>query len=218
MNMSISWPWRRALAVCCAAFLLCPAAPSFAADSSSVAQARQALEVSITRILNCIKNPDYVNPATRGPLRQQIEDEVLHIFDFREFSLRTVGQHWHVFTPEQQQRFSDAFADLLISTYLNKIDGYNGERVAYTGQASSSSDRTDVRTVITMKDAKKVPVAYRMLPKDGSWRVYDVLVEGVSLVKNYRAQFQDILNKTEADKLIERIQAKADEMRRQHAK
>lgn len=181
--------------------------------------ARQALETATNRILTCIKNPDYVNPATRSPLRQQIEDEVLHIFDFREFSSRTVGLRWRSFTPQQQKRFSDAFADLLISTYVNKIDGYNGEQVVYTGEISSAAgDRTEVRTVITMRDGKKVPVAYRMLPKDSGWRVYDVLIENISLVKNYRTQFQDILNSASPDQLIERVRVKAQEVRQQDAK
>ena len=176
--------------------------------------AQLALETSITRILNSIKNPDYVNPATRRPLRQQLEDEVLHIFDFKEFSSRTVGPRWSTFTPAQQQQFSDAFAELLLNTYLSKIDGYNGEQVVYTGEVSSpKGDRTEVRTVITMKDSKKVPVAYRMLPKDGTWFVYDVLIENISLVKNYRTQFQDILNSGSPDQLIARVKAKAQEVR-----
>ena len=129
-----------------------------------------------------------------------------------------MGARWRSFTPQQQKQFSDAFADLLISTYVNKIDGYNGEQVVYVGELSSASgDRTEVRTVITMKDGKKVPVAYRMLPKDGGWRVYDVLIENISLVKNYRTQFQDILNSASPDQLIERVRAKAREVRQQHA-
>ena len=183
-----------------------------AARASSPAQL--ALETSISRILSSIKNPDYVNPATRGPLRQQIEDEVLHIFDFKEFSSRTVGPRWGTFSPAQQQQFSDAFAELLLNTYLSKIDGYNGEQVVYTGEVSSpKGDRTEVRTIITMKDSKKVPVAYRMLPKNGSWLVYDVLIENISLVKNYRTQFQDILNTGSPDQLIARVKAKAQEVR-----
>ena len=71
---------------------------------------------------------------------------------------------------------------------------------------------------ITMKDGKKVPVAYRMLPKDGIWRVYDVLIENISLVKNYRTQFQDILNSASPDQLIERVRAKAQEVRQQNGK
>lgn len=208
------------LAMCCALALGLTvfSAPAQAAPPSS-SPARQALETATNRILACIKNPDYVNPATRGPLRQQIEDEVLHIFDFSEFSSRTVGPRWRSFTPQQKKQFSDAFADLLITTYVNKIDGYNGEQVVYAGEVSSNAgDRTEVRTVITMKDGKKVPVAYRMLPKDGIWRVYDVLIENISLVKNYRTQFQDILNSASPDQLIERVRAKAQEVRQQNGK
>lgn len=206
---------RITLALCglLLAFVLLPAA----AQANS--PARQALETATNRILNFIKNPDYVNPATRGPIRQQIEDEVLHIFDFGEFSSRTVGPRWHTFTPEQKKTFSDAFADLLISTYVNKIDGYNGEQVIYTGEvASPKGDRVEVRSVITMKDGKKVPVAYRMLPKNGKWMVYDVLIENISLVKNYRTQFQDILNTDSPENLIARIKDKAVEVRQEHAK
>ena len=201
---------RITLALCglLLAFVLLPSA----AQANS--PARQALETATNRILDFIKNPDYVNPATRRPIRQQIEDEVLHIFDFREFSSRTVGPRWATFSPTQQQQFSDAFAELLLNTYLSKIDGYNGEQVVYTGEVSSpKGDRTEVRTIITMKDSKKVPVAYRMLPKDGTWFVYDVLIENISLVKNYRTQFQDILNSGSPDQLIAKVKAKAQEVR-----
>ncbi len=189
------------------------------APAISSSPARQALETSIDRVLSAIKNPDYVNPTTRGPLRQQIEDEVLHIFDFREFSSRTIGPRWKTFTQTQQQEFSDAFADLLMNTYLSKIDGYNGEQVAYIGEVTDpKGERTEVRTLLTMKDGKKVPVAYRMLPKNGGWMVYDVLVENISLVKNYRIQFQDILNTGAPDQLISRVKAKAQEVRQGHEK
>ena len=132
-------PRRITLALC--AFLL--ALVLLPAGAQANSPARQALETSTNRILNFIKNPDYVNPASRGPIRQQIEDEVLHIFDFNEFSSRTVGPRWRSFTPEQKKAFSDAFADLLINTYLNKIDGYNGEQVLYTGEVSSATSSPD---------------------------------------------------------------------------
>lgn len=186
-------------------------------EAAQPSPARQALEISINRILDCIKNPDYLNPATRGPLRQQLEDEVLHIFDFSEFSARTVGARWRSFTPAQQKAFSDAFADLLMNTYISKIDGYNGEQVSYTGEVSDDK-RCEVRTIITMKDGKKVPVAYRMLPKGDSWRIYDVLIEGISLVKNYRTQFQDILTTASPEQLSARISEKAREIRMQEGK
>ncbi|MDY0260582.1 MAG: ABC transporter substrate-binding protein [Desulfovibrio sp.] len=207
---------RRITLALCGLLLAFVLLPSVAQANSP---ARQALETATNRILDFIKNPDYVNPATRRPIRQQIEDEVLHIFDFGEFSSRTVGPRWRTFTPEQKKAFSDAFADLLISTYVNKIDGYNGEQVLYTGEVvSEKGDRVEVRSVITMKDGKKVPVAYRMLPKNGKWMVYDVLIENISLVKNYRTQFQDILNTDSPENLIARIKAKAVEVQQEHAK
>lgn len=180
---------------------------------------RQTLETAITRVLDNIRNPDWVNPATRGPLRRQIEDEVYHVFDFAEFSSRTVGPRWRSFSPEQKKRFSDAFAELLLNTYLNKVTGYNGEQVAYVGEvAAPDGKRVEVQTVITMKDGKKTPVNYRMLPKDGSWRVYDVIIENISLVKNYRTQFQGILNTATPDQLTAKVLEKANEVREQQSK
>lgn len=180
--------------------------------------ARQALENSVNRILDCIKNPDYANPTTRGPLRQRIEDEVLHIFDFGEFSSRTVGARWRTFSPAQQKAFSDAFADLLLNTYVNKIDGYNGEQIAYLGERSDASGKVEIRTEVTMKGGKKVPVAYRMLHKGSNWRVYDVLIENLSLVMNYRTQFQDILKNGSPEELAARIRAKTEEVRSKNGK
>ena len=201
--------------LCIFALVLGLAAPCLA---QSPAQARQTLETAVNRILDAIRNPDYVNPNTRAPLRRQIEDEVYHIFDFGEFSSRTVGPRWRSFSAEQKKAFSDAFADLLLNTYLNKITGYNGETVAYTGETvSPDGDKVEVRTVITMKDGKKTPVNYRMLYKDGSWRVYDVIIENISLVKNYRTQFQDILNSASPEELTARVSAKAREVAAQKA-
>ena len=114
-------------------------------------------------------------------------------------------------------KMASGIADnLLLTTYLNKVDGYNGEQVAYTGEiANAAKTRVEVRTEITMKDGTRVPVAYRMMAKDNSWRVYDIIVENLSLVKNYRTQFQDILTSGTPDELIARVKAKAEEVRKQ---
>ena len=186
-------------------------------QAQAPAQAKQALEIAVNRILADIKNPDYVNPATRGPLRTRIEDEVYHIFDFGEFSSRTVGPRWRSFSAEDKKRFSDAFANLLFNNYLNKITGYNGEEVVYTGEKASKDGKVEVNTLLSLKDGKKIPVNYRMLFKDGSWRVYDVIIENISLVRNYRTQFQDILNTATPGQLIQRVDQKAREVAAQGA-
>lgn len=175
--------------------------------------ARKALDTAVNRVLSTIRDPGYANPATRPALRRQIEEEVRHIFDFGEFSSRTVGPRWRTFSDAQKKDFSNAFADLLLNTYLNRITGYNGETVSYTGETvSPDGDKVEVRTMLTMKDGKKIPVSYRMLKKDDNWRVYDVIIENISLVKNYRTQFQDILNSATPEQLIERVRTKAAEI------
>ena len=197
-----------------ACFMLCATVALAQANQ----QARQALETAVDRILADIRNPDYVNPATRGPLRRQIEDEVYHIFDFSEFSSRTVGPRWRSFSPEIKKQFADAFANLLLNTYLNKVTGYNGEKVDLLGEVvSRDGKQVEVRTSISMKNGKKIPVFYRMLNKDGAWRVYDVIIENISLVKNYRTQFQSILNSASPEELIAKINARAKEVGAQGA-
>ncbi|MEI3479767.1 MAG: ABC transporter substrate-binding protein [Bilophila sp.] len=106
-----------------------------------------------------------------------------------------MGRNWPTFSEAQKQRFDTAFANLLLITYLDKVQGYNGEKIAYTGEVmSSKGDRAEIQTVVTLSDGKAVPVAYRMMLKNGRWVVYDVLIENVSLIKNYRSQFQDVLS------------------------
>lgn len=183
------------------------------ATASPSQEAQAALKTSISKILDDMKTPTFANPATRPQILPQMEKTVRQIFDFNEFSSRTVGPRWRQFSNEQKEKFSNAFANLLFTTYLNKITSYNGEQVLYTGDSTSpEGNRVEVKTVITMKDGRKIPVSYRMLPINGSWRVYDVIIENISLVKNYRTQFQDILNTASPEQLIERVEAKAKEV------
>lgn len=176
-------------------------------------EARAVLEKTIATILDDIRSPQFANSATRDAVIAKMENEVKHVFDFGEFSSRTVGPRWKTFSDAQKAAFSNAFADLLFTTYLNKITGYNGETVAYTGETvSQDGKRVEVKTVITMSDGKKTPVSYRMLPKDGSWRVYDVIIENISLVKNYRTQFASILQSASPEELVEKINARAREL------
>ncbi len=216
----VAFLFRRAVALracCCVLVLAAALTAASAVRAGTPGEARleagHVLEQSITRILSLIENPDYVNPRTREPLRLQIEDEVYHCFDFAEFSARTVGQAWQTFTQEQRNAFTDAFAELLFSTYLSQIDGYNGEQVRYTGsRANDAGTRVEVSTELSMQDGRVIPIAYRMMPSKGTWVVYDVFVEGVSLVRSYRTQFQDILSRSTPDELTARVRERAREV------
>lgn len=207
--------WSRAL-FCVAVF--CGMISLGGAGANAAQTPSQRLRETVDQVLLVLQEPDYRNPATRAPLRAKIERQVRTVFDFEEFSARTVGKNWPSFTDDQKKRFDDAFAELLLVTYLDKIQGYNGEQVAYTGEVlSSRGDRAEVQTVVTLSDGKKVPVAYRMMLKNGQWVVYDVLIENVSLIKNYRSQFQDVLTKGTPDQLIDRVVARTNELRAQEA-
>lgn len=178
------------------------------------AMARQTLEKSTDRILGILSNPNYVNPVTRAPLRRQIEDEVWHIFDFGEFSARTIGEKWRTLEPADREAFTNAFAELLFATYLSHVEGYDGEKVRYLGERrSKNGERVEIATEITMDGGRVVPISYRMLCKEeaagGAWVVYDVLIEGVSLVGSYRAQFREELAHAGIGELIEKVHKKA---------
>lgn len=200
-------PFRAGIGLALCAMLL-------ASSALAASPAHQRLESAITAVLNAVRDPAYADAARRPAQRARVEDIVRGIFDGKEFSLRTVGQRWKTFTPQQQDRFAAAFTDLLIATYVGKIDGYNGEQVQYLGEtASSDGGKVEISTSLRMKDGRVVPVSYRMLQKGGDWRVYDVLVENLSLVKNYRTQFQDILVTAAPDDLIARVAEKARQAR-----
>ena len=191
------------------------AAPSAQADPA--ADAKASLKGAIDQVLNLIKDPAFSNSATRESQIEAIDSKIREIFDFSEFSSRTVGRNWKTFTPEQQNQFIDAFAQLLRATYIDKVEGYNGEEVKYLGETvGTKGDKVEVDTSVSVKTQEApIKVSYRMLNKS-RWVVYDVVIEGVSLVQNYRTQFNELLQKGNAEDLIAKVNARAQELREQN--
>ncbi len=174
-------------------------------------EARVQLEATINDVLVQLKRPELKSAATQQDVLTKVEAIILRLFDFGELSMRTVGPNWKNFTDDQRTRFQSAFEDLLRETYLEKLNGYNGETVVFQGEtASTDGKRVEIQTSVDIR-GKAVPVSYRMLQKS-DWVVYDVIIEGVSMVQNYRSQFQDLLNKGDAEGLITLVAAKAKDM------
>lgn len=189
-------------------FVVASAGASMAATSAT-----DTIRQAVDNVMNIIKKPEMHDPAKKNELLKEVDALVKTIFDFGEFSARTVGPKWRSFTPDQKSRFEDAFADLLRATYIEKLEGYSGEKVNFTDEVSSSKgDKVEVQTTLQMKD-KVVPVAYRLLQKNNAWKVYDVRIENVSLIENYRGQFKDILLRGSADELIEKVVEKSREVK-----
>ena len=194
---------------------LCLSAPAAQADPA--ADARTALKGTIDQVLNLIKDPAFSNQATRESQIEKIDSTIRQIFDFSEFSSRTVGRNWNNFTDTQKNEFIDAFAQLLRATYIDKVEGYSGEEVKYLGETvGTKGDKVEVNTNISVKTQEApIKVSYRMLNK-GRWVVYDVIIEGVSLVQNYRTQFNELLQKGDAEALIAKVKTRAQELREQN--
>lgn len=192
------------------------------APASSAAEAKEILSLHIDRVIDLLKSPEFTAPATRNNQIEKINAEILDVFDFEEFSARTIGKKWLGFTPEQQKEFINAFSDLLSATYLEKMDKYDGQKVNYTGsRTSSDGKKVEIQTTVD-SSGKEIPVFYQMLNKqlhNNPWVVYDVKIEGMSLVENYRSQFSDIFKQGgNADQLIARVHELAANLRRQNEK
>lgn len=182
---------------------------AFAAEPKS--DASRELFATIDNVLDILKKPEFKDKATRDALLDQIETEVRKTFDFNEFCARTVGGHWKNFSEAQKKSFEDAFADLLYYTYVGSLEQYSGEKFIFVNEASNTKgDKVEIQTYFPHK-GQNYPVNYRMLKKPEGWKVYDLIIENVSLVQNYRNQFQDILNKQGPDQLITVVQQKAKE-------
>lgn len=200
-----------------ASFLII-ALSSSAAFAAAAEDAQTSLKHSLDAVFQTLNDPQFKDEAGRDKQLDHIEQIVKSVFDYNEFSARTVGKQWHQFSPNQQAHFTEAFADLLRATYIERVRDYSGNGVTYLGQrASTKGDKIEVQTHLDYK-GKTVPVDYRMLLKD-RWVIYDVIVEGVSLVKNYRTQFQELLNDNNSpDDLIARVKLRAEEVRKQAVK
>src|SRR6267142_1597474 len=139
-------------------------------------------------------------------LRAAIRKEAESIFDFTETAKRALGQHWKSLNPSQQQEFVSLFEDLLERAYVSKIEKYSGEKVTYLGD-TVDGDVATVKTKFITKQGTEIPIDYRLLRRGDRWLVYDVFVEGVSLVANYRTQFDRIMRTGSYDELVRRLKA-----------
>ena len=157
---------------------------------------------SVDEVLKIVQSqPD--GPARRTAVRQAAN----RLFDFEETAKRAMGPHWQQRTPTEREEFVRLFSDLLEAAYVGKIDLYQGEKITYVGE-TVDGDQATVKTRIVTKQGNEVPVDYRLLREMDGWRVYDVIIEGVSLVANYRTQFNKIIQTSSYDDLVKRMRAK----------
>lgn len=169
------------------------------------------LRAQVERVIRVLEDPELRREGRLTERRAAIRRIANEIFDFNETTRRSLGQHWQARTPQERQEIVGLYTDLLERAYIGKIELYSGERIQFVGDAIEG-DQATVRTRLVTKAGTEVPVDYRMHRVSGDrWLAYDVAVEGVSMVANYRAQFNKIIQTSGYKSLVSKLAAKQEE-------
>lgn len=139
--------------------------------------------------------------------REAIRTAAAPVFDWREMASRALGLHWQQRTEAERAEFVRVFGELIHRSYIAQLERYSGEAIKYVGERVEG-DLAMVNTRFVTKQTKEIPVDYRLINRDGRWRVYDVVVEGVSLVNNYRSQFDKVIRTASYPELLKRLRDK----------
>jgi phospholipid transport system substrate-binding protein len=162
------------------------------------------------KIIAIVSDPSLKDPAQAVERRERIRRTVDELCDWEEMSRRSLGRYWAQRSEQEKKEFVQLFGQLLERTYIDKVEGYSGEKVIYTGERVDG-DYAEVDVKIVTKKNTEIPVVYRLRSREQKWWAYDMVIEGVSLVNNYRTQFSDILAKSSFEGLMKRLKEKAAE-------
>ena len=195
-------PCRRSLVLVAALLLVLAASRTWAGPPTDELKAR------IDRVIRVLEEPELKKESKER--RVAVRKIANEIFDFGETAKRSLARHWPPRTPTEREEFVALFADLLERSYISKIELYGGEKIAYVGEAIDG-DQATVRTKLVTKGGTEIPADYRMLKQGDNWLVFDVSIEGVSLIANYRAQFNKIITTSSYQELVKRMKTKQSE-------
>jgi phospholipid transport system substrate-binding protein len=171
-------------------------------------QPADQLFASIDRVLKVLDDPELKQPAKAEERRQAIRRFASEVFDFEEVARRSLARHWGARTLSEREEFVQLLRELLERSFIGKLDHYNGEKVAVLSEAIDGDEAMVKTQVVTREGADAIPVDYRMVRRGDRWRTCDVVIGGVSLVQNYRAQFDKIIQRTSYAQLVKQVREK----------
>ena len=183
---------------------VCGAGPAWAGLPS------ERVKETTDKIIAIVSDPALKDSAKEKERREQIRKAVDEMCDWQEMSRRSLGRHWAQRSEEEKKEFIRLFGQLLERTYIDRVESYSGEKVSYTGERIDG-DYAEVDVKILTKKNTEIPVVYKLRSKDQKWLAYDMVIEGVSLVHNYRTQFSDILAKSSFEGLMKKLREKSAE-------
>lgn len=144
--------------------------------------------------------------------RRALKQAISVIFDYSEMAKRSLGRHWNDRTPAERKQFVDLFATLLENSYADKIESYHNEKIVYLKEMLDG-DYSEVKSKIVTPSNDEFTLDYRLISENGKWMVYDVVIEGVSLVSNYRSQFDRIISEHGYKELLKKLQTRSNEIK-----
>jgi phospholipid transport system substrate-binding protein len=144
--------------------------------------------------------------------RQALKKTIATIFDYNEMAKRSLGKHWNPLTSDERTHFAELFATLLENSYAGKIESYNNEKIVYVKELLDG-DHAEIKSKVVTAKRDEFTLDYRMAKQNGKWMAYDVVIEGVSLVSNYRSQFSKIIKSNGYAGLVKKLETKNDELK-----
>ena len=193
--------WRALAPVAAAILLLAAPGKSFAG------LATDQVKGTVDQVLKILTDPAFKGEQKAQERRAKLRQVVLQRFGFNEMAKRSLGRYWTERSPQERKEFVQLFTDLLERAYIDRVEGYTGEKIIYQEESVDGSF-SEVRSKIVTKKNQEVPIVYRLEKKDSNWEVYDIIIEGVSLVNNYRTQFSKIIRTSSYEELVKKMQAK----------
>ena len=195
-----------AIALSVAFLLIAEARPA-----SSTVGARDAVASAVERFMTIVQNGRSDNAAVSTDRQAQIREIVREMFDFDEISRRALARHWTTLQRDEQTEFVTLFRDLLERAYLTQVETVGNEKIVFLGESSEGNGAAIVRSKVVTRQGAEIPLDYRMHLLDGRWRIYDVVVQGISFIASYRTQFDRVIRAESYSSLRERLQKKAAE-------
>ena len=168
------------------------------------------VQTNVNKVLDVLRDPKLKAESAKEIKKEKIEAIYEQMFDEVELSMRTLGKNWTKLNPAQQQEVVRLYGQILEKAYIDKILSYTNEKIVFSKENMLSTNQAEVQTKV-ITSTNEILIFYRVILKGGIWKVYDVVVENVSLVQNYRSQFNSILAKNTPDQLLEILRKKVKE-------
>jgi phospholipid transport system substrate-binding protein len=169
--------------------------------SANAGEPTEAIRGAVNQGVEILKTAKLDSQQQRSQVIDRLRQIVYPLFDFNEMAMRSLGANWRRINPQQRQEFVATFTALLEKTYADQIDLYNGQQVVYSGE-NIDGDYAQVDSRIIDTNGQTYSVAYRLHRVDGKWRIYDIVAENISIVNNYRSQFNRVISRSSFEELL----------------